>query len=408
MSVVNRLVSALVARRSRLPRPVNAMIDRIVAPGSGPLGRAVQRIGGAAAGRTVPPPPPVPDAPVRLYVGPTNYAGQGYLWSRAVERHLDGVGAVNMAAEADHGFRFPADDAVPIATYLMSHRWQQEREAYLRRFTHVLFEAERPLLGRLHAGDAFAEARSLRDAGLHVAMMCHGTDVRLPSRHRAAGRWSPFHDDPRFEVLEDTARRNLAGLEALGAPVFVSTPDLLDDVPTATWCPVVVDPARWRTDAAALERARPRVVHVPSSSAVKGTALVAPVVERLAAEGVVDYEVVEGVPAARMPDLYAGADVVLDQFRIGSYGVAACEAMAAGRVVVGHVTPEVRERVRRATGKELPVVEATPDTLRDVLVDVVARRERYRDLAADGPEFVAAVHDGALAAAALRPFLLGS
>ena len=405
MSVVNRLVSTLVAKRSRLPRRVNAMIDRLVAPGSGPLGRLLQRVAGVTVARSVAPPPPVPEEAVRLYVGPTNYAGQGYLWCRAVEREIDGVAAVNMAAEADHGFRFPADDAVPIATYLMSHRWQQEREAYVRRFTHVVFEAERPLFGRLHGGDAFAEARMLRDAGLRVAMMCHGTDVRLPSRHRQESPWSPFHDDPRFEVLEDAARRNLAGLAALGAPVFVSTPDLLDDVPSATWCPVVVDASRWRTDAAVLERERLRVVHVPSSSGVKGTALISPVLERLASEGVVDYEHVQGVPAAEMPALYAGADVVLDQFRLGSYGAAACEAMAAGRVVVGHVTGPVRERVRDATGRELPIVEATPDTLRDTLLDIAARRDTYRAEAAAGPDFVASVHDGVHSAATMRAFL---
>ena len=407
MSVVNKLVSSLVAKRSRLPRRVNAMIDRLVAPGTGPLGRAVQRLGGVAVGGTVAPPPRVPEGSVRLYVAPTNYAGQGYLWCRAVERELDGVGAVNMVAEADHGFRFPADDTVPIATYLMSRRWQQEREGYVRRFTHVMFEAERPLFGRLHGGDAFTEARMLRETGLGVAMMCHGTDVRLPSRHRAASPWSPFHDDPRFDVLEETARRNLAGLAALGAPVFVSTPDLLEDVPAATWCPVVVDGDRWHAEADALERTRLRVVHVPSSSAVKGTNLINPVLERLAAEGVLDYEHVQGVPASQMPAVYARADVVLDQFRVGSYGVAACEAMASGRVVVGHVTSSVRDHVRDATGRDLPVVEATPDTLRDVLLEIAEDRETYRTKAAAGPGFVASVHDGTLSAAALRAFLLG-
>ncbi|UKJ65535.1 glycosyltransferase [Cellulosimicrobium cellulans] len=379
-----------------------------MASGGGPLGRFVQDAlghlagGGARAGS----PPPVPETPVRLYIGPTNYAGQGYLWARAAERELPGVGAVNMVAEVEHGFRFPADDVVPVATYLLSRPWQVGQRRYVERFTHVLVEAERPLLGRLHGGDAFEEARVMREAGLHVAMMCHGTDVRLPSRHRAGHAWSPFDDDPAAAALEDVARKNIEGLASLGAPVFVSTPDLLDDVPDATWCPVVVDPARWSPSARVLERARPLVVHVPSSSTVKGTQLIAPVLEKLAERGVIDFRYVEGVAAADMPALYGEADIVLDQFRIGSYGVAACEAMAAGRVVVGHVSEAVRSHVLRTTGAELPIVEATPDTLEDVVTSVLEDRETYRRRAARGVEFVTSVHDGRTAARALRPFLL--
>ncbi len=108
---------------------------------------------------------------------------------------------------------------------------------------------------------------------------------------------------------------------------------------------------------------------------MKGTQLIAPVLERLAERGTIDFRYVEGVAAADMPALYGEADIVLDQFRIGSYGVAACEAMAAGRVVVGHVSPAVRSHVLRATGLELPIVEATPDSLRGG-ADVRARRPR--------------------------------
>ena len=98
---------------------------------------------------------------------------------------------------------------------------------------------------------------------------------------------------------------------------------------------------------------------------------------------------------------FAAADIVLDQFRLGSYGVAACEAMASARVVVGHVLPAVRERVREATGLELPIVEATPDTLAAVLEELISDPEGARRIAARGSEFVEAVHDGRASARAL-------
>jgi hypothetical protein len=117
--------------------------------------------------------------------------------------------------------------------------------------------------------------------------------------------------------------------------------------------------------------------------------------------GDVEYSLVSGVSSERMPGVIADADIVLDQFRLGSYGVAACEAMAAGRLVVGHVRPAVRVRIQAETGLPLPIVEATPDTLHDVIRDLLRDRDHARELAAAGPPFVAAVHSGARSAAVL-------
>jgi glycosyltransferase involved in cell wall biosynthesis len=106
-----------------------------------------------------------------------------------------------------------------------------------------------------------------------------------------------------------------------------------------------------------------------------------------------------------MPGIYRDADVVLDQFRLGSYGVAACEAMAAGRVVVGNVTDAVRRRVRETTGSDLPVVQAEPDEIADVVLRLIDERDWGRARAAEGVAFVERVHSGPLAAEALRGFL---
>lgn len=355
----------------------------------------------------VPPPPKVPATPVRLYVGPANYAGQGHAWARAAER-LPGVGAVSMAAVRQGDFAFPVDDAVPEPVYSLSRGWQRERRALLPRFTHVVVEAGRPLLGQLVRGGALAEARWLAERGVAVAIVCHGSEIRLPSRHREREPWSPFTPDWELTaVLEERAARLARGLDRLGLPVLVSTPDLLLDVPAATWLPVVVDVERWAGagQRGVLEREVPVVVHAPSSSHVKGSELAEPVLESLAVRGLIEYRRVEGVPAADMPRVYGEADVVLDQLRIGNYGVAACEAMAAGRVVVSHVSEVVREHAREAAGADLPILEATADSLEQVLLDVLADRDRARALAAQGPAFVRTLHDGTRSAEVLSPFL---
>jgi hypothetical protein len=304
-------------------------------------------------------------------------------------------------------YDFPVDYAVDRSVYACLV-WQRDQERYVARtFTHVLIEAERPVLGTLYGPECSTEIPVLRRAGLVVALIAHGSDVRVPTLHAERYEWSPFRESD-WEIipsLEYNATRNAHLLREYDGSVLVSTPDLLDDVPNATWCPVVVDTSLWATSAPVMERERPVVVHAPSKARMKGSELIDPVVQELADQGLVEYRRVEGIGPAEMPGVYRTADIVLDQFRLGSYGVAACEGMAAGRVVIGHVADEVRGRVRSATGQDCAIVEATPATLRDVLVHLVENRTMAREAAIAGTRYVKAVHDGRLAADALTPFL---
>jgi hypothetical protein len=119
-----------------------------------------------------------------LFVGPTNYAGQGHAWARAVEAARPGARAVSCAI-ADYNLRgFPADQEVALEQLNDDPAWQRRQfERLAKDFTHVLIEAFRPVLGGLFGRDPFAEADRLAERGLRVAMIAHGTDVRIPSVH---------------------------------------------------------------------------------------------------------------------------------------------------------------------------------------------------------------------------------
>lgn len=336
--------------------------------------------------------PPIvqaPASPATVLAAPANYAGQAHAWCRALERADSEVAARNYALPSPFGF--DADAVVPPAFFHNSRRWQHAQLTAARGFTHFLSESFIPPFGRLDGRDLERQLDALD--GVDVAHLCHGTDVRRPSLSRQRTPWAPFEEDRTTRRLETVAMRNLAVLERSGRPVFVSTPDLLADVPRAHWCPVVVDPAQW-----ALPRERSsgplRVVHAPSKSAMKGTRHIDPVLTRLRDAGAIEYRALSGVAHDRMPGLLAEADVVIDQIGLGSYGVAACEAMAAGCAVLGHITAEVRETVRQETGRELPIVEVDPETLEGTLVALAEDPQLVEAAARNGATFVREVHDG--------------
>lgn len=371
------------------------------------IAAGVDRLQGATV-----PAPPLPDLtkPYRLLIGPVNYAGQGYRWARAAESS-GLVSARNYVHTGNNPFGYAADHLVTWRTSEHSRAWQRSMLDVIRSdYTHVLIEACFPILGGMFRGDVRRQVALLQDAGVKVGIVGHGTDVRLPSNHlhstpyshfgEGADEWAPV------DQIERNVAENLALIADLDVPVFVSTAGLLTDLPTAHLLGVVIEPDRWATSEPTLVRERLRVIHAPTQTHVKGTRLIEPTVRTLAQEGLIDYVELEGVAHDDMPAVFGAADVILDQFRVGDYGVGACEAMAAGRIVLTHVTSQVREEVERRAGMPLPIPEVTIDSLEHVLRDIADRREHYRALAATGPEFVRRLHDGSFSRdTLLRDFL---
>lgn len=399
------MIDKFLHNRWRFPRLVNRLIDFVADHPMSVIGQVVARRMGVPPKNDATPTSLADQSRGRsLLIAPVNYSGQGHSWARALQESTNDITATNMAIDVPGGFEFRSDLIVPVPVYHNGANWQRRQLEAVSAFSHVLIEAEEPLFGRLFGRDCEREARELGERGVDVSFMCHGTDIRLPSRHRNLTPWSPYLDSTFYtDRLERLALRHRELLERAGRPVFVSTPDLLADVEFAVWCPVTVDPEVWsRPEVAEREPGPLRVAHIPSHSFLKGTQFIQPVLRSLHSRGVIDYREIIGVPSAEMAAVLRDADVVLDQFRLGSYGVAACEAMAAGAAVVGHVMPEVRQTVTQATGRTLPIIEATPDTLEHVLSCYAQEPEALRTVQRDGVQFVAEVHDGTLSSKILR------
>lgn len=352
------------------------------------------------------------DRPSVVGIGPANMAGQAWAWAKALERNVPGLTTRVVVVDRGLALKFSADELVDVATYRRDRAWGErfEREA-MAQWTHALLEAGRPLFGIRHGKDFEGDAKRLRAMGIGVGLLMHGSEIRDPSRHAASSRWSPFTDPDeeltarlqrQFDVLSVKVRAFAADGDG---PVFVSTPDLRHDVEGSIWLPVVVDTQRWQAGPPVLERDVPVVVHAPSRAALKGSVPADTTLSRLHEEGLVEYRRLENVPPEQMPQVIGEADIVLDQFALGAYGVLACESMARERVVVSHVVPDTRDLASGIAGLELPIVEADPDTLEDAIRGLLADRDAARERARAGRRFVSHLHDGRYSAGVLAQHL---
>ncbi len=335
-------------------------------------------------------------------MGPTNSAGQAWAWMSALRRARPDVQTEVIAIRNDV-YDYPADVQVAKGVFAKDATWALDLREHAREsWTHAVVEAGRGLFGTLGGTDARADVEYLQNAGIQVALAFHGSEIRDPAAHAAAHRASPFANprDPYTARLQQVADRNLALAREFEGPIFVSTPDQLDYLPRATWLPVVVDLEVWPLQARETPDV-PLVVHAPSNPVLKGTAQIEAALQPLIDSGRIRYARVTGMQPADAAALVRRADIVIDQVLLGLYGVLACEGLASGAVVLGHLGDRLRSRVP----EEVPVTEVTVEDLGDRLVEVL---DDLPNLAARAPErrsFVERWHDGRYAASVLNVFV---
>ncbi|HEX4929781.1 MAG TPA: glycosyltransferase family 4 protein [Gaiellaceae bacterium] len=202
---------------------------------------------------------------------------------------------------------------------------------------------------------------------------------------RAARKKSVMHylgSDIRGKTPEQLAYGRKADAQVIGSY------DAIRWVPEAEVIPPGIDLARIQP-APPSERARPLIVHAPSSRRRKGSEHVIAAVEGLDA----DLELVEGLHHDEAFERYRAADIVVDQLNAGWYGLFAIEAMALGKPVVTFLHEEAVRRTEEAFRTRVPIVSATAETLREALRPLVADAARRRELGAASRAYVEQVHD---------------
>lgn len=204
-----------------------------------------------------------------------------------------------------------------------------------------------------------------RILGKQVFIHHHGSDIREK-------RENPF-----FNAFADK--------------IFVSTPDLIRYSPKARWLPSpfhVED-----TPNISVERKSPsetiNVVHATSNRERKGTDWIIEAVEELKREGKkVELTLVENQPHEKAMELFKKADIVVDQLRMGWYGVFAEECMALGKPICCYIA----EDLVHLLPSEMPLINSTKDSLKRDLIELAGDFEKRAEYARRSRSYVEEVH----------------
>ncbi|MBM7631563.1 glycosyltransferase family 1 protein [Geomicrobium sediminis] len=133
----------------------------------------------------------------------------------------------------------------------------------------------------------------------------------------------------------------------------------------------------------------PMIVHAPSHQEIKGTTEIEAAIRRLRDEGYeLNYQRLEHKTREEVVRELAEATIVIDQLKIGTYANLTMEAMASGKPVICFI----HEQYRKSYPNQLPIVQATIDTIYDVLLDLLRRQSEWAQIGQQSRNYVEQFH----------------
>ena len=309
-------------------------------------------------------------APARARVGIRAVSGTNAP-GRLIARRGDGVIALDRARSAADG---------------------SARVRHVGELDVVVLEGSAPLLGPLTT-DLEAEIQLLAHLGPTVVAVAAGTDIAGPfdfeelSPEADAAQWGKR----RRRHHQDVADACKAAFTALGERALVLDLEHLGRLPAASWIPRSSAPEAFERPVPETDRTEPLRVHVgvdhESPRWIAATATLA----GLAAEG-----------RLVLVDSISAAQVVVGDVANGGYRDFEVEALASGRVVVGHVDDAARRVL-----PSIPIVEADMESIGEAVRSLADDRTRLAELALESREFARTWHDGTLSDRVLDDAIAG-
>lgn len=299
---------------------------------------------------------------MRVLFAPKEVAGQVSILSHA----LRGLGVLAMSLSfSEHPFEYPIDKVIILSKY--PDFLQKVIRVVVFLFALILFD-----IFHFQAGKTFA--RSNRDLpilkffGKKVVMHLHGSEIRDSS---------------------GIARRNFSFLKK-NIDKFITAPsELLDLVPDAAPLPISVEKGWFVPRKHVQNHDEFVVVHAPSSRTIKGTKYLIDACVNLKKKGYpLKLILVENTPHREVRKFYEQADVFVDQLLIGWYGTASVENMAMGNPVVVYVRPDLRRRYC----PDLPAIQATKDSIQEVLESLMRDRRKLNKIVFESRKYALKYH----------------
>jgi len=134
-----------------------------------------------------------------------------------------------------------------------------------------------------------------------------------------------------------------------------------------------------------------KIIHAPNHRLLKGTAQLIRAVEELRQKGLdIELRVLEKTPHTQVMEAVQAADIVADQFILGTYARFAIEGMALGKPVMCYLRDDLFEK--NPIWRDCPIVNTNPDNLVDNLEMLIRDKNLRAERGRQGRLYVERYH----------------
>lgn len=229
---------------------------------------------------------------------------------------------------------------------------------------------------------------ALRDLGKKVFMNYWGRDVRPTSKVPCG-----YKRGNREKDCDESILRRLESLSALIPECIVCDEEVYEYVrdffQSVHIIRPMIDLERYKPAYKSKRGGRLTILHACPPGMAEESKQIGASIEAIQENYPINYRIVQGIPHEKAMELYREADLIIDQIRPGSYGKLAIEAMALGKPVICGISDFMQENYP----SELPILRASPDTLRQTVEYVLNNRELLFELGKKGRSYVEKYHD---------------
>ncbi|OPY62549.1 MAG: hypothetical protein A4E56_01271 [Pelotomaculum sp. PtaU1.Bin065] len=244
----------------------------------------------------------------------------------------------------------------------------------------------------------YIDLKILNKLGKKCFMTFQGCDARL----REVSKYKPISACDEKECknkwcnnrLDDFKKNNIQILSKYCSHIFCLNPDLIPYMPAAEFLPYCIynqDINFYKKRKCKKERLL--IAHAPTDRDIKGTKYVLRAFENLRKSYPIDYVIIENLSHSKALDVYKEVDFAVDQLLVGWYGGFAVELMQMSIPVVANICSTDLEYIPKEMREEMPVIDAKPENIEEVLISLVKDREMLYEIGDISKKYVDRWHN---------------
>lgn len=243
----------------------------------------------------------------------------------------------------------------------------------------------------------FQDLSLIKQSNKKLIFQFRGSEIRINNDFKRLNpfAWSESEDPSGFPDKMKYMLRNI--VNEFADLVLVTDPELQTYVPNSRILQRSIEIDEFPY-IGCTNKEKPLIVHAPTRRKIKGSEDIINTITKLQDEGQsFNFELLENMEHSKLMEKLKSADIIIDQIRIGWYGVLSVESMALGKTVFAYIRDDIYD-------SEIPIVNVNKHTLEEKLKEYINDYSLRKKTGEESRKFIEEYHNSDIVALKAKMF----